>query len=470
VLARPILVAVLVCTVLVATAARRAHADERLSFHVPAKPLSADAVTSDWPAFLGPTHDGHCPETHLLKTWPDTGPTLIWELRTGDGYAAPSVVGHRLVLIHRVVNEQVVECRHAETGDLLWEFRYPCNYRDRYGYGDGPRGAPAIADSRVFTLGVEGKLHCLSLDDGELLWQRDLFSQYDMKQAFFGVGTSPLVVGRLVVVNIGASMTGGPCVLAMDVKSGEDVWRAGAKWGPSYATPVPAMLYGRPRLLVFTGGESRPPAGGLLCINPADGGIDFRFPWRSRKFESVNAANPVVIGDRVFVTASYQTGGALICIKSDFSHDRVWTTDELGAHFNTPIHKAGYLYGFDGRHQRGAELVCLSVETGKSVWRHAPEWTEIMPSSGKTVTMGTFRGCMIHVDGDFLCLGEFGHLLWLDLTPAGYGQIVRHWLFATPETWTPPVISRGLLYVMQNRRDSATRRRPRLLCYDLRGP
>ena len=72
------------------------------------------------------------------------------------------------------------------------------------------------------------------------------------------------------------------------------------------------------------------------------------------------------------------------------------------------------------------------------------------------------------VDGRCLCLGEFGHLLWLDLNPQGYRELSRTWLFAASDTWTPPVLSRGLLYICQNTRDQFHDLPPRLLCYDLR--
>jgi hypothetical protein len=59
--------------------------------------------------------------------------------------------------------------------------------------------------------------------------------------------------------------------------------------------------------------------------------------------------------------------------------------------------------------------------------------------------------------------------LWLDLSPQGYKELARTWLFAARETWSLPVLSHGLLYVSQHSRDIVTREAPRLLCYDLRG-
>jgi outer membrane protein assembly factor BamB len=271
-----------------------------------------------------------------------------------------------------------------------------------------------------------------------------------------------------LIVNVGAP--GGPTVAAFDKATGREMWRAGKDWGPSYASPVPAMIHGKRRIFVFAGGESSPPSGGLMSLDPLTGKVDFAFPWRSRSFESVNASCPVVFDNKVFISASYRTGGALIEVRPDFTHRVVWTTQEFGLHFNTPIYKNGFLYGFDGRNEPDASLACVEATTGKIVWRETPEWNETIQVQGqtRTETVGVYRGSLMAVDGAFLCLGELGHLLWMDLSPKGYKELSRAWLFAARESWTLPVLSRGLLYVTQNTRDLLTGMGPRLLCYDLR--
>jgi hypothetical protein len=177
-----------------------------------------------------------------------------------------------------------------------------------------------------------------------------------------------------------------------------------------------------------------------------------------------------VFDNKVFISASYRTGGALLEIRPDFTHRVVWTTQEFALHFNTAIYKDGYLYGFDGRNEPDASLACVNVADGKVVWREVPEWTETFLLGGekRQELMGTNRGSLLSVDGQFLCLGEFGHLMWLDLSPKGYKEVSRAWLFAARESWTLPVLSHGLLYVMQNTRDLVNRAQPRLACYDLR--
>ena len=440
-----------------------AHGEARV--HRKPKPLRKGAVTHDWPAMLGPSHNAVSTETMLSRNFP---PPLVWEFPKGTGYASPAVVGESLVFLHRLGDEEIVECLHPETAASQWQFRYGTVFEDRYGYNNGPRSSPVIDGERVYTVGAEDKLHCLGLRSGKVIWKRDLRADYKIPQDFFGTASTPLVEKELLIVNVGAP--GGPCVVGLDKATGREVWRAGKEWGPSYASPVPAMVYEKRRVFVFAGGESKPPTGGLMSIDPATGKVDFTFPWRSRSYESVNASCPVVFDNKVFVSASYRTGGALLEVRPDFTHRVVWTTPEFGLHFNTPIYRDGYLYGFDGRNEPDASLKCVEASSGKVVWRETPEWTETFDGAGTagSQVLGTYRGSLLAVDGQFLCLGELGHLLWMDLTPKGYKQVSRAWLFAARESWDLPVLSRGLLYVVQNTRDTLHGTSPRLLCYDLR--
>lgn len=448
--------------------APKAKPHPNVTLHGKPKALPAGAVTHDWTVFLGPTHNGHSTETKLLKQWPPAGPTLLWEMKRGTGYTSPAIQGERLVYLHREVNEEVVECLRPEDGAQYWQFRYPTDYEDRYGYNNGPRASPVIDDDRVYIYGVEGMLHCLKLATGQVIWKRNLNAEFKIKPNFFGVGTNPLIEKNMLIINVGAK--GGPGVAAFDKMTGKMIWGTDDQWGPSYGSPVPANMHGQRRIFVFSGGESRPATGGLLCINPENGAIDFRFPWRSKTAESVNAASPVIIGNQVFISATYDTGGALITVTPEFKHEVAWTTPDFGTHWNTAIHKDGYLYGFDGRHTSNSALVCFEVKTGKEIWRETPTWQEeiVNGANKRQIEQRYFRGCLLSVDGQFLCLGEMGHLAWLDLTPKGFKENAKTWLFPAQETWSLPVVSRGLLYVSQHHADVFQKNGPRLLCYDLR--
>jgi len=445
------------------------------------KPLSKLAKTHAWTGFLGPTQDGVSTETHLLKTWPKTGPAKVWELATGDGYASPAIRHPYLVYPHRVGNSVLVECLHAETGQQFWQYKFATAYRDRLGYSSGPRATPVIDGNRVYIYGAEGVLVCLELATGRPIWSRNLVQEFRVPQDFFGAVGTPCLVGERLVINVGK--VGGPSVAAFHTLTGKLLWVSGKKWGPSYASPRLVTIHGKQRVLVFAGGESTPPTGGLMLIDPSTGKLEVEFPWRSRKYESVNASCPLVVGgNRIFVSASYQTGTALLEIGKDFaSHKVVWKmvdaehnteSNQLGLHWGTPLIKDGYLFGFDGRNEPDASLVCVDLKAGRVLWREEPEWEQTVTVQGveQTLTLSTLRGSFLAADGQTLVLGELGQLMWMDLSPKGYKITQRSSLFLARESWCPPVISRGLLYISQNMRDPVTGSSPRLICYDLRRP
>ena len=95
-----------------------------LTLHHPPKDLSPEAVVEDWPTFLGPRRNGVSREQGLLKQWGERGPSLVWEIETGNGYSAPSVAGDRLVFIHHQGREEVVDCLEAGTGRGYWRVSY----------------------------------------------------------------------------------------------------------------------------------------------------------------------------------------------------------------------------------------------------------------------------------------------------------------------------------------------------------
>ena len=413
----------------------------------------AGALAADWPHFLGPSYNATSTESGLHWQWPEGGPRKLWEFEKGRGWACPTISEGKLVLLHRLSEREAVECLDPVTGKPVWRFDYAAPYRDRYGASDGPRTSAVIKDGRVFTYGVTGLLHCLDLQTGKLIWKKDIDAELSLIPNFFGCGSTPLLLGDKVIVNVGAKDD--LCVIAFDAATGKEQWRARHEWGGSYASPIPATIHGRECVLVFAGGESRPPTGGLLTIDAKTGEVLNATPHRADIPESVNASSPALDGNRVFVTEAYGAGGRMVEIASDFSAKPAWHAEKFGAYFMTPIIRDGVVYGFDGQSSRLAELVAYQAEDGKELWRD-----DLGGKFGK--------GSLLLVDGRFLALGEFGELLQLDLSRNGAKVLHRTKLFHAPETWTLPALSNGLLYVSQNER-SSDGQSPRVICYDLRG-
>lgn len=410
------------------------------------------AVAEDWPRFLGPRNDNTSTETKLLHAWPKDGPRKLWEYEKGAGHTGAAIAGGRVVLLHTLDGRETLDCLDAETGARKWRFDYAVDYTSQFGAGPGARTSPVIDGGAVYAMGVTGVLHCVDLATGEARWRRDLAKEYRLLPTFFGQGGTPLAMGGKVIVPLGSE--DGKSVVALDAKTGREVWAAKHAWGSSYSSPVPAKLHGRDCVLAFQGGMDEPPSGGLLCIDAATGAVLSATPHRARMYASVSVSAPVVAGDRVFIAEAYTEGGLCVEIAPDFSAKVAWRAPKLDTYLMTAVVHDGCLFGFAGQHQQNAELACYEIGSGKELWRD--------DLGGKFQ-----RGSLLRVDGAFLCLGENGDLAWLDLSRAGAKVTAQAKLFHAPETWTAPALSEGRLFINQNQR-GAGGTKPRLICYDLR--
>ncbi len=416
---------------------------------------------SDWPAFLGPTGDSKSPETGIRTSWPEAGPPVVWQKDIGEGYGAPTVAKGRLFLFDRHDDQARLTCMKSETGEELWRFEYATDYEDIFKFSNGPRTCPVIDDERVYIFGVEGWLHCLSTSGGQLLWKLNTKQQFNVVQNFFGVGSTPVIEGDLLIVPVGGSppndfedvyaagtqiQTSSTGIVAFDKHTGEIVYKSIDELA-GYGSPVLATINGRRWGFLFA-------RGGLVGFNPATGAVDFHYPWRSKKMESVNASNPVVAGDRVFISESYGLGSSVLKVKPG-GYEIAWKDEKRSRdksmllHWNTAIHHQGYLYGCSGMSSGNAELRCIEFNTGKVVW------------SEKTGE----RTSLLYVDEHFISLGEHGTLTLLRANPekpeiiskvkpvdAQGENLLNH------PAWAAPVLSNGFLYV---------RAKGRLACLDL---
>jgi outer membrane protein assembly factor BamB len=458
---------VLACVALtVVRAAEPAKAFPGLKFHAPPKPLPAGAVTEDWPHFLGPHLNATTRETALLDRWPAGGPKKIWEMERGEGYACPVFAGGRLVYFHRIGDRETIDCLEPETGRRFWRRDYEAAYRDRYGFSPGPRASAVIDGNRVYTVGVTAVLHCLDLQTGNVLWRRDLMADYQIPQYFFGYGPTPCVWQDRLIVTVGGKADGarGTSVAAFDKLTGKTLWAVEDAWGADYASPIVAPLHGRDVVFAVLGGESRPAAGGLLAIDPRDGRVLDRFPWRARVYESVIAGTPLVLGDgRVYVSEVYEKGGTLLEFDAAGKSRQLWTQREFGLHWMVPLAIGGHLYGFAGRNPPDTEFRCVDLATGKVVWSDDTRFEQ----GGQIESF--FRGSLLQAGARVFALGEDGWFAEFELSPKGAVVRQRVRLFQAESAWTLPALHRGLLYVAQNTRDFRGDQPPRIICYDLRG-
>lgn len=390
----------------------------------------------DWPKFLGPDSNATSTETGILTDWPPKGPPLLWSRPIGQSYGAPVVSQGRLLLFHRIGDNEVIESVDALNGTTLhWQYAYPTDYVDRYGYNGGPRSSPAIDGDRVYTYGAEGMLTCLDFQTGKLQWQRQVDEDYHVPQGFFGVGSAPVIEENLILLNTGGPEGAG--VVAFNKYTGETVWKASNDTA-SYSTPIVASIRGE-RLAIFHTGD------GLLVLEAKTGEIRYQYPFRSKIRESAIAATPVLIGDTVFLSATYKIGAVALQLAPDGLKE-IWKDEKaMQNHWAISIYKDGYLYGLDGRHESGANFRCIEFATGKVIW-------------STRAKIG--RASFIMADNHLIALGERGHLVLIEVSPERYIEKARVRILDYP-AWTPPVLAQGLLYL---------RNENRLICLDLRNP
>lgn len=416
--------------------------------------VAVAAQAGDWPRFLGPRHDAHSPETGFAV---DRAPELVWSYDKGRSHTSPVVVGGKAVLVHYQEGEERIDCLDATNGQRLWRHAYPVKAGQSYGVEDAPRNSPVIDGELVFVCGMAGDLSCLRLADGSVVWKKHLDEEYGPAPFFFARGSCPLVWKDQLIVNVGST----PCVAGLDKLTGKLIWGAEHSWNASYASPVPATLHGRERILVFAGGMSDPPNGGLLVVDPVAGRVESEFPWRARNFASVNAASPVVIENEVFLTEGYGRGGVLLQFDpADLRPSVRWQAPEFGAQFSTPVAQEGLLFGFSGSSESRAELVCHDIASGEELWRNGGplevEW------EGRTLRVFLGRGSLLAVDRKLLILGEQGTFLWAKVDRAGFSVLGKSQLLYHPETWGIPALADGKIFVGENDGETS-----KLHCYRL---
>src|SRR3989441_1367239 len=163
----------------------------------------------DWPQFLGPQRNGVYTGPPLAASWPAGGPKKVWQKTIGTGFAGPVVAGDRLILFHRVNDEEVVDALDARTGAPRWHDAYKTSYRDDFGFDEGPRAVPVVAQNRVYTFGAEGQLRALDLATGKELWAVDTMRRFPVGKGGFGGARSPPVDdGRVTAHRRGGNTRG----------------------------------------------------------------------------------------------------------------------------------------------------------------------------------------------------------------------------------------------------------------------
>jgi outer membrane protein assembly factor BamB len=374
----------------------------------------------DWPGILGPQRNGIAAEDEqIADQWPATGPREVWQRPVGEGYAGVAVVGDALFLFHRVGSDEVVERVHARTGKPVWKQSFATGYRSSIAPDNGPRCVPVCDGDAVYVCGAAGQLACLDQQRGKVRWQRNVLTEFDSPEGYFGCGSTPIVVGSLVIVNVGGDNAG---IVAFDKQTGKTVWQQTDERA-SYSSPVLAKWQGQETVVCLTRLN-------LVGVEPRQGKVLFETPFGARG-PTVNAANPIVVDDSILLTASYGIGAVRLKMTESGVTDAWRLVDGLSSQYTTPIVRDGVIYAIDGRQDAGrAHLRALDWETGKVLW-----------------TEENFGyATLLWAGGKLLVLTTEGELVLVGPGRDRYREMARHQILTTT-TRALPALSQGHLFV-----------------------
>jgi outer membrane protein assembly factor BamB len=406
----------------------------------------------NWPQLFGPFNDATSSEDamQLNLDWPAAGPPVKWRHAVGSGYSSPVVSGGRLIVFHRIGDEEILECLDAKTGQSLWADKAPTKFQDRWHYSSGPYSTPVIDGGRVFAVGAEGRMSCVELASGKRIWKRELHKDYTVPLGMFAVGASPLVVDGLVIFNLGARKNKAG-IIALDAKTGRTVWTA-TDHGAGMATPRVATIHGQRHLFVFT-------QHGLVCLDPQSGSVRWIEKFLANNPEKINATSPLVHGDRILISAESK-GSVCLRVLPDGTHETAWKTRrDLQSQFCTLIGIDGFAYGF---HALDRTFRCLNLADGKLQWK----W----PAAGED---GVGRGSAVAVGNRFLLFGEHGKLASLEINShKPLPKAITKRPLLKPSCFSSPALAGGLLYlrneVETKDRGGKSLRQGEVICVDLR--
>ena len=250
-------------------------------------PLQAASPAGDWPDWRGPARDGVSSEKNLPTRWSPSGENLLWKAPYG-GLSTPIVLGDHVYLQNSAGQGELLQerllCFHADTGELLWEYRFNVYLSDvpphRVGWAS-PVADPATGN--IYVLGVGGTLLALS-PQGKLIWERPLSEEFGLITTHGGRTVSPVIEGELVIVSglssgWGSQARGSHRFFAFDKKTGETLWVSqpgGRPFDTTYSPPIATVINGT-RLLIAGGSD-----GAVHALMPQTGAPVWRYAISKR--------------------------------------------------------------------------------------------------------------------------------------------------------------------------------------------
>ena len=379
----------------------------------------SNLFSQDWPQFRGVGRDSKVTGFKAPKAWP-AELKQVWKINVGFGDATPALSGKMIYLAVRQNADEVILCLDAASGKELWRSAYPAPaVTGPASSHPGQRSTPAVSDGKIVTFGVSGILTCLDATTGKVLWKKE--NPENAVPQFF-TGMSPLIADGLCIVHLGTKDKGQ--VVALDLATGSEKW----KWegdGPSYASPS-LMTSGKDKNVVVQTEKN------LMALSLADGKLLWQVPTPVLQ-RFYNSTSPYINGDIIYYTGQGSGTKAVQVVRQGDKYvtKELWSNTEIGAKWNTPILKDGFLYGFTDQRR----IYCIDASTGKTAWY----------DTAVNSDFATIVDCGQVIIG----LPSTGNLIVMKPDPKAYTEAAKYKVAETP-VYAFPVISGNAIYVKES--------------------
>jgi len=377
---------------------------------------STDSFSQEWPQFRGTSRDGKVTGFKSPASWPEQL-TQVWKVKTGSGDATPILVGKKIYLNTRQEGDEVILCLDAATGKELWADKYPVAAATGPAAAHpGPRSTPAFANGKIVTFGISGILSCLDAASGKVLWRKE--NPTNAIPQFY-TSMSPLIIDGMCVAQVGTKDNGS--VIAFDMKTGKEKWTYKGE-GPAYASSS-IMTVNKKKLLVLFTEKS------LMALTLENGKLQFQIavPPQQRFY---NCVSPYINGNIIYYTGQGTGTKALQVIKEGavFKTKDLWSNPDVGAKWNTPVLKDGFLYGFSDQRR----IYCINASTGETAWI----------DNATNSDFATLVDCGTVLIG----LPSTGNLIVFKPDSKAYGELAKYKVSDTP-VYAFPIVAGNMVYV-----------------------
>lgn len=395
----------------------------------------------DWPQFLGPDRDSKSPQKGLLKSWPESGPEILWSVDVGAGYGGPVIKNSKAYLLDRDDEVgDIMRCFDMNTGEELWKYTYNSPGAVPY---PGSRSVPVVDDKHVYACGLNGDLLCLDVNTRQLVWKKNVWTDFGgEKIPFWAISQCPLIYGDLLII---ASQTSEAGVVAYNKLTGDVVWKTPPIGHEiAYVSPNVLKIHGEDHVIMvssstnlFQNRGAEVKMGTAVGLNPRTG----EKLWEYSNWDChISVSAPVLAEDnKLLITGGYERGATMIQVNKNadgsFNATELFTTLEFGDQTKPALYHNGYFYAMFRTNAKRDGLVCMDMD-GNIMW--------------KTMRNPNFdRGSMILADGLILASDGLRSLYLIEPNHTAFKQVSKAELLSSGSTlsWAPLALADGKLLI-----------------------